>query len=96
MAEDVLAPGVPVTQDEQPNVAQDTELTPETAFDATKDKSNLIDDFFRANEMHDRVSTEESQVEPEASPEPISSNLRLFTYVLILLPYAAMFVHEGD
>ena len=69
MSEDVLAPGVPVTQDEQPNVAQDTELTPETAFDATKDKSNLIDDFFRANEMHDRVEGE-SQVEPEPSADP--------------------------
>ena len=77
MAEDVLAPGAPVTQDNQPEVAQDSPLTPEAAFDATKDKGNLIDDFFHANEMNDRIEGE-SQAEPEPSPvDPNAANDRV-------------------
>ena len=59
--EDVLAPEQ-VTQ-EAPDVAQNSPMTPEEAFDQTQDKSGLIDDFFRANKMDTP-----SEAQPEPSP----------------------------
>jgi len=52
----------PATDTEQatPPVTQDEGMTPESAFDQTQDKSNLVDEFFRANKVE----------EPEAQPEP--------------------------
>ena len=60
MAEEVMAPAQPVTPETTPDVAQDSQLSPESAFDQTQDKGSLIDDFFRANKVE----------EPEASLEP--------------------------
>ncbi len=61
--EDTLAPEQ-VTQD-APDVAQDSPMTPEDAFNQTQDKSGLIDDFFRANKMDQEKS---SEAQPEPSP----------------------------
>jgi hypothetical protein len=60
MAEEVMAPEPQVTPEPTPDVAQDSQLTPENAFDQTQDKGSLIDDFFRANKVE----------EPEAVVEP--------------------------
>ena len=68
--EDAFAPGTD-TEVAQPDVTQDVpELTPEAAFDATKDKSTLLDDFFRANKI-DESPSEEAQ--PEPSPVEVTS-----------------------
>jgi len=71
MTEDVLAPEAPVTQDIQPDVAPSEPLTPEAAFDQTKDKGALLDDFFRANKMDEQIPSEEVQAEP--SPVEVTS-----------------------
>jgi len=62
VTEEVMAPEQPVTPEPTAPVAQDVPMTPDTAFDQTQEKSTLIDDFFRANEM------ETSEVQDENSP----------------------------
>ena len=66
--EDVLAPEQ-VTQ-EAPDVAQNSPMTPEEAFDQTQDKSGLIDDFFRANKMDTP-----SEAQPEPSPVEVPTEV---------------------
>ena len=85
--EDVLAPEQ-VTQ-EAPDVAQDSPMTPEQAFDQTQDKSTLLDDFFRANKM-DPAPSEEAQAEPSpveatsqeapAEESPIDNDVKRYQY----------------
>lgn len=59
----------PATDTEQatPPVTQDEGMTPESAFDATQDKSNLVEEFFRANKV------EEPEAQPEPSPVEVTS-----------------------
>lgn len=68
--EDVLAPEQ-VTQ-EAPDVAQNSPMTPEEAFDQTQDKSGLIDDFFRANKM-DTPSEAQSEPSPVEVPTEVAT-----------------------
>ena len=62
--EDAFAPDTPDTDTVQPDVSQETEMTPESVFDTTQDKSALVDEFFRANKV------EETQPNPN-EPSPV-------------------------
>tara|TARA_A100001391_G_scaffold64315_1_gene40246 strand:+ start:6637 stop:7593 length:957 start_codon:yes stop_codon:yes gene_type:complete len=85
--EDTLAPEQ-VTQD-APDVAQNSPMTPEDAFNQTQDKSGLIDDFFRANKM-DQEESSEANAEPspvevpteQATEEesPIDNDVKRYQY----------------
>jgi len=63
--EEPFAPESQVTEEIQPDVSQEQGLTPESAFDQTQDKSALVDDFFRANQV------EETQPDPSSEPSPV-------------------------
>ena len=64
--EDAFAPATD-TEQATPPVTQDEGMTPESAFDATQDKSNLVEEFFRANKV------EEPEAQPEPSPVEVTS-----------------------
>tara|TARA_R100001463_G_C3536354_1_gene222056 strand:+ start:94 stop:1050 length:957 start_codon:yes stop_codon:yes gene_type:complete len=66
--EDTFAPATD-TEQATPEVSQETPMTPESAFDATQDKGNLVDEFFRANKMDE----EPSEAQQEPSPVEIPS-----------------------
>jgi len=68
-------------------VPQPEELTPESAFDMTQDKSSLVGDFFRANKMEETPS--ETKLEPspvevpseEVTAEPaIDNDVKRYQY----------------
>tara|TARA_R110002020_G_scaffold384221_2_gene594868 strand:- start:617 stop:1570 length:954 start_codon:yes stop_codon:yes gene_type:complete len=84
--DETFAPQEVVTETE-PVVAQPEELTPESAFDMTQDKSSLVDDFFRANKAEETPS--EAKLEPspvevtseEATAEPtIDNDVKRYQY----------------
>ena len=78
----------PATETEQatPPVTQDEGMTPESAFDQTQDKSNLVDEFFRANKVEEpEAQTEPSPVEvtPEeatAEPTDVDNDVKRYQY----------------
>ena len=53
------------TEQANPEVSQEPGMTPESAFDATKDKAQLVDEFFRANKI------EETQSQAPDEPSPV-------------------------
>lgn len=53
------------TEQANPEVPQEQGMTPEVAFDQTKDKAQLVDEFFRANKV------EETQPQAPDEPSPV-------------------------
>ena len=79
----------PATDTEQaPPVTQDEGMTPESAFDATQDKSSLVDEFFRANKMDEEPSEAQQEPSPveipseEATAEPtdVDNDVKRYQY----------------
>ena len=62
--EDAFAPNEG-TEQATPDVSQEQDMTPETAFEETQSKSALVDEFFRANKV------EETPPEPSTEPSPV-------------------------
>lgn len=84
--EDAFAPDTPDTDIVQPDVSQETEMTPEAVFDKTQDKSALVDEFFRANKVEETQpeSSEPSPVEiprqEAAEPTDVDNDVKRYQY----------------
>jgi hypothetical protein len=87
--EDTFAPQEAVTEQSTPDVSQENEMTPETAFDQTQDKSTLVDEFFRANKIEEQPESE-APIEPSpveipregvtAEPTDVDNDVKRYQY----------------